>query len=145
MKQQIRVLSVRQPWAHAIVHGCPGIASRLTFKKKVENRSRRTHYRGTVYIHASGSLTINQWSFFSLFFLNNYCVKLPGLSVLKEGAIIGHVDIVDCNQSTSSIWYMGPEVEGKKNYAWILKNPVALETPIPMKGKLGIWKAEIDA
>jgi ASCH domain len=38
-----RVLSMKQPWAWAIVSGL----------KHVENRSWKTPYRGTVYIHAS--------------------------------------------------------------------------------------------
>src|SRR3972149_1615669 len=38
-----RVLSIRQPWAWAISEG----------RKKVENRTWRTSYRGVVYIHAS--------------------------------------------------------------------------------------------
>src|SRR4051794_18968482 len=41
-----RVLSLKQPWAWAVSAG----------KKKVENRSWNTPYRGTVYIHASTKL-----------------------------------------------------------------------------------------
>lgn len=41
-----RVLSLKQPWAWAVATG----------RKKVENRSWSTPYRGTVYIHASKKL-----------------------------------------------------------------------------------------
>lgn len=42
-----RVLSIKPPYAWAILIG----------RKKVENRSWNTPYRGTVFIHASRSLT----------------------------------------------------------------------------------------
>jgi ASCH domain len=38
-----RVLSIRQPWAQLVVAGI----------KRVENRSKRTHYRGPVLIQAA--------------------------------------------------------------------------------------------
>src|ERR1017187_9047245 len=45
----IRTLSIRQPWAHAILH----------LGKDVENRSWSTPYRGSILIHASGRLESN--------------------------------------------------------------------------------------
>jgi hypothetical protein len=38
-----RVISIRQPWAYAILH----------LGKDVENRPMRTHYRGRIFIQAS--------------------------------------------------------------------------------------------
>src|SRR5207302_502261 len=43
--RRMKALTVRQPWAWAIVQG----------KKDVENRSWRTDHRGMVAIHAGGS------------------------------------------------------------------------------------------
>lgn len=39
----MKILSVRQPWAHLIVHG----------SKNIENRSWPTRYRGPFLVHAS--------------------------------------------------------------------------------------------
>jgi hypothetical protein len=39
----VKVLTIRQPWAHAILH----------LGKDVENRSWRTRYRGLLLIHAA--------------------------------------------------------------------------------------------
>ena len=38
-----RAISIRQPWAHAILH----------LGKNIENRPMRTHYRGRILIQAS--------------------------------------------------------------------------------------------
>lgn len=43
----MKALSVRPPWAWAIAHA----------GKRIENRSRRTTYRGPIAIHASKKLT----------------------------------------------------------------------------------------
>ncbi len=42
---KLPVLSIRQPYAWAVVHGI----------KDIENRSWRTHYRGPLLIHASAN------------------------------------------------------------------------------------------
>jgi hypothetical protein len=41
----MKVISVRQPWAWCIFHARP--------IKDIENRPRRSHYRGELIIHAS--------------------------------------------------------------------------------------------
>ena len=51
---KIYVLTVKQPWAHLIIHGYR-TASGTVEHKPVENRSRGTSFRGELYIHASKS------------------------------------------------------------------------------------------
>lgn len=46
MKTEIRVLSIRQPWAWAV---CAGV-------KRTENRTWTTEHLGTIAIHASSSM-----------------------------------------------------------------------------------------
>lgn len=42
----MKALSIKQPWASLIAHGI----------KDIENRTWRTHFRGKIYIHASGNM-----------------------------------------------------------------------------------------
>ena len=42
----MKVLSVKQPWAYLLVSGI----------KDIENRPRRTHFRGRILIHASAKI-----------------------------------------------------------------------------------------
>lgn len=46
----MKAISIRQPWAWAILYA----------GKDVENRSRRSNYRGPVLLHASGSLGVQE-------------------------------------------------------------------------------------
>ena len=48
---QVRVLTVRQPHAHLLIHGSPSAGV-----KDVENRSKPTTYRGTLLIQASATI-----------------------------------------------------------------------------------------
>jgi len=161
MKKEIRVLSVRQPWAHLIIHGaCIGINSPITEKKTVENRTWKTKYRGELYIHASGKpMSLNKYFQWCHFILEEYGLFLPtwykGIDAqdtkdrypLQHGEIIGSVQLRDVGQNFvagDGDWYMGKEVEGKTNYGWRVAWQSALEKPIPVKGKLGIWRHQIE-
>lgn len=105
-----RALSVRQPWAQAIVH----------LGKDVENRPWRTHYRGRILIQAA--LKIEREEALKL--------KLDP-DELPTGAILGSVEIVDCIRNSKSKW------TSRGQWHWILKNPRYLAKPIPFKGALG--------
>lgn len=108
---KMKALSVRQPFANKIIfHG-----------KDIENRTRRTNFRGLAAIHASKKIA-----------------PYADLSdrekqKLTLGAIIGVVEVVDCVEKHKSKWFNGP-------IGYVLKNPRPLKKPIPCKGMLGFWK-----
>jgi len=106
-----KAISIRQPWGHHILHS----------GKDVENRPRRSHYRGNILIHASLTMADKE-----------YCLK----NDLAIGGIIGMVEIYDCVEQLDSEWWIGP-------YGYLLRNPVALEF-IPCKGALSIFTPNID-
>jgi hypothetical protein len=107
----MKALSVQQPYADKII-----------FRgKDVENRTRRTNFRGTVAIHAS-------MKFYPFAELSEKEKKQ-----MVRGAIIGVVDVVDCVDKYKSKWFGGP-------FGYVLKNPRPLSKPIPCKGMLGFWK-----
>jgi hypothetical protein len=106
----MKALSVQQPYADKIIFD----------GKDIENRTKRTNFRGTVAIHASLKLHSNAK-------LSNKVVE-----EMVRGAIIGVVDVVDCVEKHKSRWFGGP-------YGYVLKNPRPLKEPIPCKGKPGVW------
>ena len=129
-----KVLSVRQPYASLLVNGT----------KDVENRSRRTNFRGTVLIHASAKLHEIMNGIGSKIYLvgaNPTEQKIiETYNIVKTdlcGCIIGSVDIVDCVQNHPSEW------AEKGQWHWVCANARKFEHPIRnVKGKLGIWEWE---
>ncbi len=114
-KRELRAISVRQPWAYAIMHR----------GKDIENKPMRTDYRGPILIHAS--LTVESREARKL--------KLDP-DGLPTGVIIGVVEIFDCvrNGRLYSKW----AIPGW--WHWRLRNPRVLARPIPFKGKLGFMR-----
>ena len=115
----MKAISVRQPWAWAIIHA----------GKDIENRTWRTHYRGEMAIHASSKLDENAK-------LPRGSLK-PGEEDLIFSEIIGLVDLVDVIESSRSKWFSGP-------FGYVLTNPRPLSKPIPCKGALGIWNVPLE-
>lgn len=107
----LRALTIKPEFAAKICRG----------EKTIEWRSRQTHHRGLIAIHAA----------------------------LPEGAIIGLAEIVGCeNLGAPSFW---PDlarlaIPGNQNpdpagwpIAWLLQNARFLASPIPCRGYLGLW------
>jgi hypothetical protein len=127
----LKTLSVRQPWANLIVHGI----------KDVENRTRKTNYRGRILIHAPakdeykhGIFTKDQlhdiW--------NRAGNRIRMLRVREKSAIIGSVEIVDCIRDSDSVW------AEEDCWHWILKDPILFDKPIlNVKGKLSLWEYDL--
>lgn len=149
----MRVLTVRQPWAWAIIHG----------QKDIENRSRNIagSYRGPVAIHAGKAFDFSG---------AGACREIaadyprdPGRwrrSDWTFGAIIGVVDLVDVHQghnteqdrmrAVRSCFQVGKPFGPCSPWAepdcWhlVLANPRPFAEPIPAKGRLGLWKPDAD-
>jgi len=116
----IQALSVRQPWAHAIL--CGG--------KTVENRSWPTQLRGTIALHAGRSMEPEDVAGFFKFIeeraLAGSWLQRGEVDNLPRGAVVGLVDIVDCVRNSPSPWFEGP-------YGFVLENPRPI-MPIPCRG-----------
>ena len=104
-------LSVRQPWAWAIVPG----------GKDFENRDWRKPnpglaFRGRVAIHASTGMTRDEYESAADFMRHSCGVVAPQPHLLVRGGIIGSVDVVDvvryagaCTaEQRASPWFVGP-------------------------------------
>ncbi len=140
----MKVLSVKQPWAYLLVSGI----------KDIENRPRRTHFRGRILIHASAkafkgyNVQYNSFDYKTKFgcLSKEQYEQLFGMDLIKYNSndldyssIIGSVEIVDCVENHPSIW----AVEGQ--YHYVIANPILFDTPITgIKGQLGLWNYEFE-
>lgn len=112
----LRALSVRQPWAHAIVH----------MAKDIENRGRCHGHRGLTLIHASAGMDAEEYLEARQFMTERGLGDLAHPSTFERGGIIGAVDILDCVRSSPSRWFSGP-----RGYALSNQRPIPF---IPCKG-----------
>lgn len=117
--QALPALAIRQPYAWLVVNGI----------KDIENRSRRTHYRGKVLIHASLSEDL-LWgdSLPELSFRAG--VKLP--ESYDIGGIVGSAEIIGCERRHGSDW------KDPSSWGWVLANARPLPFK-PCKGALGFF------
>ncbi len=126
-----RALSVRQPWAWAIIHG----------GKIIENRSLGSIRAGRmdcrrIAIHAAKSMSEKEYRW-GVHKLQEHGVRCPLPADLPRSAIIGSVDVVDIISQSASPWF------GSRpgNHGLVLESPEPCD-PIPAQGALGYfaWK-----
>lgn len=97
-------LSVRQPWAWAIINA----------GKDIENRAWRSpnpglSFRGRVAIHAASGMTRDEYAEAREWIDTRcYTIPTPDPSALFLGGIIGTVDVVDVISASDSWWWIGP-------------------------------------
>lgn len=118
----MKALTVRNPWAWAIIHA----------GKRIENRTRRTHFRGRFYIHAG--IAVPDWRDV-IGCESRVGHRIDGMQ-FTSGALIGTAELVDCVYSDRLVAPWG------ESYAWhwILDNVRPLKRPIPARGQLGLWE-----
>ncbi|RBO72833.1 hypothetical protein [Microbacterium sp. H6] len=158
----MRILTVRQPWAWAIIHG----------GKNVENRVRNIagDYRGPVAIHVALADAENAPESLWLQHSGWYRARTSQPKKFEpawsdRGYIIGVVDLVDVHSASviggcgrmqndcdehpfgcrhhCSTWAMGPAPEGWYQHL-VFENPRALDEPILYKGTLGLRRLDDD-
>lgn len=111
--RRARALSVRQPWAHAILHG-----------KDIENRGGPTWTRGPlpppsewIALHASGGCTRDEYEAATWAMgihgdigsrLASPLPPVPPLAELPRGGIVGRFRIAERVTSSESAWFEGP-------------------------------------
>lgn len=111
----MKTLSIKQPWAYAILH----------LGKDVENRTWKTKFTGELLIHAGKSYDKKGAEF-----LKSQGFKVP--ADLPMGGIVGSVTVISCTESSESNWW------NEECFAWNLKSPMVREF-IPYKGQLGLF------
>lgn len=119
-------LSIRQPWAWAVVAG----------HKPIENRSHGSIRAGRmdlrrIAIHAATGMREAEYAW-AVWKMAQVGVKVPPPSALPRGALIGAVDVTDIITESDSPWFGGP-------CGLVLQNPVQ-SAPLPCTGALGYFK-----
>ena len=141
MESRRAVLSIRQPWAWAIVNGW----------KPVENRTWYSNYRGPLLIHAGKREERGDISYVLTLISQQTGVALEALTerYQKEaqlGAVVGECSMVWCANSQMEAvqragvdqqcnvprWWQGP-------YGFVLNRATEWDYPVPLRGRLGIW------
>lgn len=143
MNLELRILTVRQPWAWAIIHG----------GKDVENRTRNVAgtYCGPVAIHVAGKYA----EYVDSIALDDATERwhdAPGADCnhhpwkANVGRIIGVVDLVDVHRAdrcSDVPPHCSPWAEPGAHHL-ILANPRPLAEPIPYRGALGLRRLDAE-
>lgn len=111
-------LSIRQPYAEAIVTGI----------KDIENRTWPVRFRGRIFVHAAKAPSWDAFEYYP-----ELEAVFPASYEYPLGAIVGEVDITDCVELSSSRWFAGP-------FGFVLRNAVRYDEPVAVSGKLGLWR-----
>ena len=121
----MKALSIRPPWAWAILHA----------GKDIENRTWKTSMRGTIAVHSSQTMSRTYYER-AVEEIKKTAprAKVPPYDEMVRGAIVGLVDITDCKDQTESKWHISD------NYGFVLANPRVLREPIPCNGRLNFWE-----
>lgn len=129
-------LSVRQPWAWAIIFAGKDIENRTW--QAVNHGLKR---RGRVAVHASKGMGREEYEDARDFINDNLIrvgspLRCPEPADLIRGGIIGSVEVVDVVSESASDWFMGPR-------GLVLRDPIACDF-IPSVGALGYfeWKRD---
>jgi hypothetical protein len=111
----VRALTLHQPWARHIAQA----------GKDVENRTRRTHWRGLVLVHAGAGV-------------DRHAMRdVPAEAAMASRAVLAVTRITDahpdCGGTCSSDWAQPGA------WHWQLADTVALTAPVPATGAQGLW------
>jgi hypothetical protein len=140
----VKAISVKQPWAWAIMHG----------GKIIENRSQMWNYRGPLAI-ASSKAWANE-GFADQRVREAFAARHPELSgfggqdelleLFPQGVIIGVVELVDVHAADRAAccapWgdqRRGAFASPRALTHLVLQDPQPLPAPVPVTGALGPW------
>lgn len=141
MTEDVRALSLRQPWAWLVVYG----------GKTIENRRWNTNRRGPVLLHAAKGMTRNDWDEayeFAYGIDRSIARRIPARDGLLFGGIVGRATIVDvvfpcCPPEYvggacvcgAGPWHIGTQ------YGFVLDE--IAELPFrPLRGELGLFRVQ---
>ena len=134
MELPVKALSIRQPWAWAI----------LNAGKDIENRDWPTRFVGPVCIHAAKGMTRDEYEDclatahdISLTHPFPHGLTMPAFDELSRGGIVGTARTEGCVSRSTSPWFFG-------KYGFVIRDARPCEF-IPVNGELGFfeWRKNI--
>ena len=120
-------LSVRQPWAWAILHGGKAIENRSLDAIRAGNMQ-----PGRICLHAASGMKEEEYRWGVWRLQKHGVTTTPRPDALPRRAIIGVVDVVEIITQSDSEWFGGEA-------GLLLDNPRAID-PIPASGALGYFE-----
>lgn len=127
----MRALTVRQPWAWALVFG----------PKRVENRSWSTTYRGELVIHAGkvidgvGNLDERILAAIETYYGGHARGQRAG--AMTTGAALAVTHLTDVHMEVGGCCAPWGDLGA---FHWVTNDPQPFGTPIPMLGRLSLWE-----
>lgn len=119
-------LSIRQPWAWAIIAGFKDVENRSTFA--VTKGSMQPRH---IAVHAAKGMTVGEYED-AANFMAHLGVECPRPDDLVRGAVIGGVTVKAVVKSFQSRWFFGPR-------GLVLADAYQVD-PIPATGALGYFE-----
>jgi ASCH domain len=121
----VKVLTIRQPWAWAVIYG----------GKDVENRRWRTAYRGLLLIHAGKNADPDPEAYPRLLWTmaDPEAFAQPRRAWEAREAIIGFVYLTDVLTDSPSPWATAGL------YHWAFEFPAPVDPLVPCRGRPGLW------
>ena len=115
----MKTLTIKQPWADAIVHGT----------KRTENRRWTTRYRGRLLIHAGAAYDQ----------VARYIIDQDDRADWPDvrGALIAIATLTDVHPASGCCQPWGES--GSDVFHWTLTDVHALPEPVVCPGRLGLW------
>lgn len=118
----MKTLSIRPPWAWAMLH----------LGKRIENRTWDTRHRGPILIHAGKSVTADDYEY-----MIRHCsrmgMKPPAKADFLKGGIVARANLVDIVEKSRDPWFV------KGCFGWVLEDLEPVDF-FPVNGKLGLYE-----
>lgn len=126
----MKCLSVSQPFADLIING----------KKTIELRRWNSNFRGEFLIHSPQKIRLQD------------CKRLRiDPKILVKGAIVGKAEIYDVKKYESKTGFLkdskkhfASKLFQNNKYGFLIKNAKPFRIPIPAKGQLGFFDANLE-
>jgi hypothetical protein len=132
----MRGITIRQPWAWAVVHGTKG----------VENRGQGQTYRGPVFVHTAKQMSDRgEHDPRVMKDAADTGATIEDLTLL--GHVIGTALLVDSHRDTGDCcrpWGESLPQRHSAIFHLVLEHRRPLRRPIPARGQLGLWRPDGD-
>jgi hypothetical protein len=149
----MKVISVWQPWANLIVLGHKGYETR-SWPAPADMIGQRIGIASTKQLKAEQRTAAQRRTFQKHYQMAMFGWNCPSADMSMVdmygplGCIVGTAKLVACHKMTSRLikavgarernfgnWKIG-------DFAWLLVEPIALSSPIPVRGQQGVWNYE---
>jgi hypothetical protein len=128
----VKALSIRQPWAFAILH----------LGKRVENRTWYTPFRGTFVLHAAKKWSRDEKEDLECFREEIVRKFSPAIPTVHLGYLVGTARLVDCVRPDKVP--EGQESWATGDWCFVLDDVRIWKQPVKYKGMLGFFDVQPD-